>query len=343
MARLGTVESVLCLLVGCCVNNIVLEIIVKYDSGCGTLLTLLQMFFISIMSVYWKKPKTPFSFYFLLTFIFWGMGILNNVAFAYHISQPVHMVARSSSLVVSFLIGYLFFDEPSNIHKFGSVLAVTAGVFITVHAESQARSKNFETVSQGCNGVGCEPKLQAIVEDQNEVTFEWFLGLLMLFGTLCMSAVLGHLQAWGYKRWGKDVEEAQFYTHFFSLFYFITAIDNLKTHFVLWNNSEIIYAPYFESLGIPVIWFWVILNVITQYICICGVYSLVGNVGALTTTLLLTLRKFISLFISVWYFSNAFYYEHLVGALLVFSGCLWYQIYGDVKKVETKEEKPKQD
>lgn len=139
------------------------------------------------------------------------------------------------------------------------------------------------------------------------------------------------------------MEEAQFYTHFFSLFYFITAIDNLKTHFVLWNNSEIIYAPYFESLGIPVIWFWVILNVITQYICICGVYSLVGNVGALTTTLLLTLRKFISLFISVWYFSNAFYYEHFVGALLVFSGCLWYQIYGDVKKVENKEEKPKQD
>jgi UDP-xylose/UDP-N-acetylglucosamine transporter B4 len=99
------------------------------------------------------------------------------------------------------------------------------------------------------------------------------------------------------------------------------------------------------TLPVTAIWFWVILNVITQYICIQGVYSLVGNVGALTTTLLLTLRKFFSLFFSVWYFGNTFTFEHLVGTILVFSGCLWYQIYGkEPQKVgEKTKEKQKTD
>jgi UDP-xylose/UDP-N-acetylglucosamine transporter B4 len=131
----------------------------------------------------------------------------------------------------------------------------------------------------------------------------------------------------GYKKWGKDVDEAQFYTHFFSLFYFVTTISNLLTHFEKWSNSEPMVISE-TILPVTVIWFWVIINVMTQYICIRGVYSLVGNVGALHTTLLLTLRKFFSLFFSVWYFGNVFYSGHWIGAFLVFTGCLWYQIYG---------------
>jgi hypothetical protein len=114
---------------------------------------------------------------------------------------------------VSFLIGYFFFEEKSNIHKFCSVVVVTVGIFITVHAESQAKLVNktldncdgrFEFLNgsshslavQGCgkSSISQSPERNNHHEDE---TFEWFLGLLMLLGTLAMSALLGHLQSWG--------------------------------------------------------------------------------------------------------------------------------------------------
>lgn len=135
----------------------------------------------------------------------------------------------------------------------------------------------------------------------------------------------------GYNRWGKHVEEGKFYTHAMSLIYFLTMYEDMTKRATQWYDPELktgeppellfsfraqildwltcvrSSSPVYDlpvvgtSLGIPEMWVWVILNVVTQYFCISGVYSLVSSAGALTTTLLLTLRKFISLFFSVWY------------------------------------------
>lgn len=46
-----------------------------------------------------------------MTGLFFAMSYLNNWAFAFNISQPLHMVFRSSSLVVAYAMGALCFRK----------------------------------------------------------------------------------------------------------------------------------------------------------------------------------------------------------------------------------------
>lgn len=61
-----------------------------------------------------------------------------------------------------------------------------------------------------------------------------------------------------------------------------------------------------------------------SYICLSGVYSLQTATNSLTTTLALTVRKFISLLISIIYFKNEFTIFHWIGTILVFGGSLTF-------------------
>lgn len=59
------------------------------------------------------KCGTPVWWYLLLTAIFWTLSVLNNMAYNFEISQPLHMVFRSSSLAVSLLLGFTLFGMSS--------------------------------------------------------------------------------------------------------------------------------------------------------------------------------------------------------------------------------------
>ncbi len=78
--------------------------------------------------------------------------------------------------------------------------------------------------------------------------------------------------------------------------------------------------------AIPILWFLAALNVLTQYICIAGVYSLQPVVSPLTLNIVLTVRKFLSLLLSIVAFQNTFTAAHWVGAALVLGGASVYGI-----------------
>ncbi|GFO15457.1 UDP-xylose and udp-n-acetylglucosamine transporter [Plakobranchus ocellatus] len=117
--------------------------------------------------------------------------------------------------------------------------------------------------------------------------------------------------------------------------------------------------PYMlPVVGFSVPWacLWLLLNTLTQFICIRSVFILTTECTSLTVTLVVTLRKFISLVFSIVYFRNTFTSAHWVGAALVFFGTLMFvevfsyfetyrrfeaYISGDAKKV-TQEEKKKE-
>ena len=73
---------------------------------------------------------------------------------------------------------------------------------------------------------------------------------------------------------------------------------------------------------IPKMWAYVAANVVTQYICIRSVYILTSECTSLTVTLVVTLRKFMSLMFSIFYFRNPFTLYHWFGTVLVFGGTL---------------------
>lgn len=87
------------------------------------------------------------------------------------------------------------------------------------------------------------------------------------------------------------------------------------------------------GLGVPSQWLFILGNVITQYVCISSVYVLTTECSSLTVTLVVTLRKFVSLLFSIVYFSNPFTLYHWVGTLLVFVGTMVFtEVVPNVRK-----------
>lgn len=76
------------------------------------------------------------------------------------------------------------------------------------------------------------------------------------------------------------------------------------------------------NFQIPKLWAYLAGNIVTQYICIRSVYVLTSECASLTVTLVVTLRKFMSLMFSIFYFQNPFTLYHWCGTGLVFGGTL---------------------
>ena len=58
-----------------------------------------------------RPMVVPLRHYLGMTALFFTMSYLNNWAFAFNISQPLHMVFRSSALMVAYVIGALFLGK----------------------------------------------------------------------------------------------------------------------------------------------------------------------------------------------------------------------------------------
>jgi len=61
-----------------------------------------------------------------------------------------------------------------------------------------------------------------------------------------------------------------------------------------------------------------------RYVCIRSVFILTFDCTSLTVTLVVTLRKFLSLLISIAYFNNTFTVVHWMGTALVFAGTVLF-------------------
>ncbi|KAL4802640.1 UAA transporter [Aspergillus unguis] len=86
------------------------------------------------------------------------------------------------------------------------------------------------------------------------------------------------------------------------------------------------HHAFFQSLltKIPVQVFYLFLNALTQYWCIRGVHRLSAKSSSLTVTVVLNIRKLVSLLLSIKIFGNALSHGVVVGAVLVFMGGAMY-------------------
>lgn len=79
-----------------------------------------------------------------------------------------------------------------------------------------------------------------------------------------------------------------------------------------------------SSFRVPSQLVFVAANILTQYACIRGVNLLAAVSSALTVTIVLNIRKLVSLLLSIWLFGNVLAGGTIVGALLVFGGGALY-------------------
>jgi UDP-xylose/UDP-N-acetylglucosamine transporter B4 len=326
---------------GCMSNNYFLELIVKKDKDAGALLTLAHFVGITLFAGVGRfvppllagkplpKRVMPLSYYATLTAVFATVQLLNNAAFSFDISQPLHMCIRSGSLVASATLGAAVFGRRYSSLQWLSVIWISVGTLIATGADA--------ALGRGDGGVGCCHDDDLLTQAGHIVHFfrsgvsfshggvptTQIFGIATLVLALVLSAALGQMQQQGYARYGRREEESLFYTHLLALPLFTLISPTLLTSYQHWLTLP----------GMPLL---VTLNVITQYACLRGVYLLLASAGSLSATLALTVRKFASLLLSVLLFGNVWTIWGWIGTAMVFSGAI---VYGVVSGWERERER----
>jgi len=203
-------------------------------------------------------------------------------------------VFRSAGLAVSMLFGYFFLNKLYTPLQITSVFLVSAGVILTTFSRPSSPAK----WSSG--------DLE-----------QYAIGVSMLAVSSVLTGVLGMLQEQTYRKYGPCWREGVFYTHFLSLPIFLFLIPDIKQG--LGNLSQ----PSTNFLGPYAI---MAANLITQLVCVSGVNKLSSQVSSVSTNLVLTTRKAISLCLSVWWFGNEWNTQLGTGAMMVFIGSLLFTL-----------------
>lgn len=197
-----------------------------------------------------------------------------------------------------------------------AVVMVSVGLFLATHSHSTTEQAGDTTM---------------------------LVGVALLTIALVLSTFLGFLQDHAYSTYGRShYQEGMFYTHMLALPLFIFLWRDLLEHVHSWNTrADLLSTTTLQgvSIQVPIMWIFLSINVFTQLICVTGVFSFISKTNALTCTFTLSVRKFLSLLISVLYFGNAFTARHWVSTFLVFSGSL---LYATSPRTVSKSDKSKQ-
>ncbi|XP_075781731.1 nucleotide sugar transporter SLC35B4 [Pelodiscus sinensis] len=316
---------------GCCSNVVFLELLAREFPGCGNIVTFAQFLFIAVEGFIFeanfgrKRPAIPIRYYLIMVAMFFTVSVVNNYALNLNIAMPLHMIFRSGSLIASMVLGIIILKKRYSVSKYTSIALVSVGIFVCTFMSAK------QVASQSSSGE----------EDGLHVFLWWLLGIAALTFALLMSARMGIFQETLYKQFGKHSKEALFYNHALPLPGFLLLAPDIYAHAVLFSQSEPFQVPGI-GLTLPVMWFYLIMNVVTQYVCIRGVFTLTTECPSLTVTLVVTLRKFVSLIFSILYFRNPFTAWHWLGTFFVFVGTLLYaevwSSLGAGRRKEAKEE-----
>ncbi|THV00572.1 UAA transporter [Dendrothele bispora CBS 962.96] len=279
-----------------------------------------------------KPRRVPLTPYLIQVALYYLVSLLNNAAFAYRIPMAVHIIFRSGGLMVSMTLGWLFAKKTYTPMQIISVLLVTLGVMFTTFSASSEKSvgtSSFDT--------SLRTYFTGILILTVALVFAGFLGLVQdyTYSTYAKSpkAVENPSTplppAW---------QESMFYLHFLALPMFMSVRNDLTTqlkavstgpiasysipmpsatqNFVEpgWsissnsltsNTSSFALSPYSISLtpyllyiSLPQAILPLILNTLTQLLCSAGVNRLTSRVTSLSVTLILVVRKAVSLVIS---------------------------------------------
>lgn len=167
-------------------------------------------------------------------------------------------------------------------------------------------------------------------------------GLAILFVAQVLSAIMGLYTEETYKEYGPHWKENLFYSHLLALPLFIPFLPSMRRQFLKLAGSPPLGLPAYDQIsslpaevrkGLDTIYIpsqlaFLVMNVLTQYACIRGVNLLASAASALTVTIVLNVRKLVSLLLSIWLFGNRLSPGTLIGAFIVFFSGGMYGLEG---------------
>ena len=82
--------------------------------------------------------KVPIRRWIVNIVLFFGINVLNNHAFSYDISVPVHIILRSGGSITTMAAGYLWGKKYPRIQVI-AVILLTVGVILAAWSDAQAK------------------------------------------------------------------------------------------------------------------------------------------------------------------------------------------------------------
>lgn len=319
---MGARSAIFMVFVGCCSNVVFLELLVKAEPGSGNIITCAQFLFITLHGFLFttrlgtKRNVVPLRDYLVLVVLFFIVNVTNNLAFAFNISMPLHMIFRSGGLIANMVMALVVLGRRYTLSKYVSVAMITLGTLVCTYASAhfleEVVTDGGESPDDGGNG------------DVLSSFATWLAGIALLTFALFLSARMGIFQECLYAQHGKHPQEALFYIHALSLPGFLMTVSSIMESAKRFTSSQPLPAMAALPLlgATPRLWLFLLGNTLTQFVCISSVFRLTSECSSLTVTLVLTLRKFLSLLFSIAYFANPFTLAHWVGTVLVFGGTL---------------------
>ena len=166
--------------------------------------------------------------------------------------------------------------------------------------------------------------------------YRYLTGIALLSIALVLGGLLGVLQDRTYSKFrgtgDTPWKESMFYLHFLSMPMFLSLRDDITEQFyTLQQTSAFSTSSTSVPFPVPIAFVILALNVSTQVVCTSGVNRLTSRVSSLTVTLTLTVRKAVSLMISLALFGDREMDQSrrlllYGGAGLVFAGTVIYSV-----------------
>lgn len=338
---------------GCCANVFALEAIVKDDPSAGTLITFAQFLLCAVFTLpqilsFSAGPKNlflatrsiPLTKWLIYTFFFMTINLLNNFAFSYRISVPLHIIIRSAGPVATMIVGYIYNKKRYTPVQVFAVVLLTVGVVTSALADARAHGKGIE------------------IKSASSSLADFVIGTAILTLAMVLAAFQGVYADSLYEHYGRSHwKEALFYSHALSLPFLMVYFQNMTSQYQNLASSPPVMsalslnktadeqltpspfpipaalvpvmhlvAPFL--VRIPSKLFYLLLNAFTQYLCIRGVHLLSAQSSSLTTTIVLNIRKLVSLLLSIYLFGNKLSGGVMLGAVVVFVGGGVYGVEG---------------
>lgn len=313
---------------GCCLNVLLLECMLAAPSknnevDYGPVVSVCQFLLTSIVGAipllefsadlwrrgFLKTSHLPRHKLLVVVLMYFVVSILNNSAWKYGLSVPVHTMFRSSGTVISLVVGYLFSGKKYSMGQVMSCLLMTAGILMVV---AQAELSNY------------------FKDNSSDPQSTWrrhSLGISLLFIASVISAFMGLYTENLFRRYGHHWKESFFYLHLFSLPLFLLYTQPISTGVQeIWTSPPNVLLLEKFNWNVPLQTILLLVNAVTQVICSRGVNKLTSSRTALSVTVVLLARKFLSLLISSWIYGNTLSALGIFGAVLLVWGSTQYTL-----------------
>lgn len=327
---------------GCMSAIISMEYVLKGDPKAGNLITLTEIVMVLIQSLpgrLWpaghaprrlKPLVAPLASHLHFAVLWVSMSVLANYAFAYKISVPIFTLIRSCNMIATVALGWLFFGQRYSWQQLGCIFAVSVGIFLA----SMGEAKTIKAASAAAGAcTNCGLASPAVVEGEaggaeRDEFGTWLIGIAMLAFVQTLQGCLGHVQAGFYKRFGNlasknDLcDEYLFTSHVVAVLPFFALREDIAAAARSALASDSVALPLPWQLPSRVI--WLLINSASQSICLKGVFRTSSSVSALTLTIILSVRKFLSVLVSIFWFDNPWSPWHSAATVFIFGGAFAY-------------------